>query len=188
MVFSNVKPYAPSSTLVLAILVLVAVLSQGPAHATDRNREVLSDPVYHEATGSYFQLVHLPENASNMGFAHAREMASRKVYKGRRGRLAKVDRPSIHSFLAREFDFKEPVFIGLRFVCASRRLMWLDGSEHNNGFEPWSRPWYLGVDNCARDRIPFMAVTYMPNMRWRAQTHIKFSNYYIVEYPSKDAD
>ena len=188
MVLSNVKPYATLSRLVLAVLVLVAVLSQGSAQARESNREVLSDAVYHEASGSYFQLVHLPETTSTMGFAHAREMASRKVYKGRRGRLAKVDRPSIHSFLAREFKFREPVFIGLRFVCATRRLIWLDGSEHRNGFEPWNQQWYRALDHCAYRDIPFMAVTYLPNMRWRAQGHVKFGNYYIVEYPPENAE
>ena len=188
MVLNDVMPYATSSRLVLAVLVLVAVLSQGPAHARDSNREVLSDPVYHEASGSYFQVVHLPETTSTMGFAHARAMAARKEYKGRRGRLAKVDNPSIHSFIARELEFKERAFIGLRFVCSTRRLIWLDGSEHQNGFEPWSRSWYRAVDNCARSRIPFMAVTYLPTMRWQAQGHVKFGNYYIVEYPSENAE
>ena len=188
MVLNHVKPYTTSSRLILAVLVLVAVLSHGPAHAVDNNREVLSDPVYHEASGSYFQVVHLPDSTSTMGFAHAREMASRKVYKGRRGRLAKVDRPSIHSFIAQEFKFREPVFIGLRFVCATRRLLWLDGSEHLNGFEPWNKPWYRALDHCAHRNIPFMAVTYLPNMRWRAQGHVKFGNFYIVEYPSSNAE
>ena len=188
MVLSNVKPYAISSGLVLAVFVLFAVLLQGPAQAKDNNREVSSDPVYHEGTGSYFQAVRLPDVNSAMNWARARAAAGRKTYKGRRGRLARIDNPSVHQFVAQELPLSGNAFIGLRFLCSTRQLIWLDGSTHQNGFAPWSRVWYRTVDNCATSRVPFMPVMYTPQKRWKAQGPAKYLNYYIVEYPAANAE
>ena len=188
MVLNDVKLYATSSGLVLAVLVLVAVVLQGPAQAKDNNREVASDPVYHEATGSYFQLVRLPEVNSGMNWARARAAAGRKTYKGRRGRLARIDSPSVHEFIGQELPLRGRAFIGLRFVCSTRKLIWLDGSRHQNGFAPWGRVWYRTLDNCANSNVPYMAVMYTPQKRWQAQGPAKFLNYYIVEFPVADAD
>lgn len=184
MVLNDAKLYATSSGLALAILVLVAVLLQGPAQATSLNGEVASDVLYHDATGSYFQVVRVP----NMGWYDARVAAGRKTYEGRRGRLAKIDSPAVHSFIARELKFNGRAHIGLRYVCSTRELMWLDGSGQQNGFAPWSRVWYRTVDSCIRSGHPFMAVSLTSGMRWQAQTPIKHLNYYIVEYPSENAE
>lgn len=184
MVLNDVKLCASSSGLALAILVLVAVLLQGPAQAKDNNREVASDPVYHEATGSYFQVVRFAEAGAPPNWANARAAAGRKSYKGRRGRLAKIDNPAVHQFIGQELPRRGNAFIGLRFVCSTRQLVWLDGSTHQNGFAPWSRVWYRAVDNCATSRVPFMPVMYTPQNRWTAQGPAKFLDYYIVEYPA----
>ena len=147
-----------------------------------------SQAILHEESGRYFQVIRVtPGQLLNFNWGQANALASRQKYKGRRGRLAIIDDPSVHEFLTSTFRVRRNTWIGLRYMCSNRALVWVNG-EKQHGFAPWGRPWSLSEavgntgDPC-RGSSHYLGVAYTPSMRWLASGHAKGWKSMLVEYP-----
>ena len=125
------------------------------------------------------------------GWLKAQKKASSLKYKGVRGRLAIVRDLETHSFLRANFQFDSTTWIGLRFFCSVRKLVWVDGSEHKrSSFKAWHRKWYRNAEvRCStQNKLGYMPVYYLPNdkgFKWQAAGPVKGGfNSYVVEYPT----
>jgi hypothetical protein len=114
------------------------------------------------------------------------------TYKGRRGRLAIVDNGALYGWILEKFELvsrsTEKTWIGLRYMCGSRALMWANGKEHpHSAFSFWDYPWYR-VDGirCGKSKVPWMGVYISgETSRWRAAGDKKIYSRYLVEYPAE---
>jgi len=165
---------------------------EGPHPENLRDREVIQT-AYHAESDTYFRLVSDVVNQTGTGkWAYAVEKARRASFKGREGRLAKVDTADKHQFIVEQFDFDDlmgapGIWIGLRYWCGVRMLTWVDGEEHKAGaFGAWDTPWYAGEIRCEQNDIPYMGVFYdRRSSRWRAMGYKKRFRYYLIEFPSE---
>lgn len=141
----------------------------------------------HEPSGSYFELLDFAWTRKNeISWDKAAEKAGRENYRGRRGQLAIVDTVDKHQFIRRHFDFRRPAWIGLRYWCSFRKMMWVDGSVHTHqAYQPWTTPWHRTGIRCGRNKIPWMPVYYTKDERWQAAGYRKAFRSMIVEYPAK---
>lgn len=143
-------------------------------------------PIYNPHTKSYFELrTDLPQPPT---WSTAEITARTKVYNGVRGHLAIVKDADTHSFLEANFPLNEEAWIGLRFFCNVRKLLWVDGEEWPlNAFKMWAKPWHRTNIKCGTSKIPYMPVMYLPNskgFRWQASGPAKYFISYFVEYPT----
>ena len=188
----------PHKALLMVVLPLL-LMASGASHSVAENSLEASStqtttkdayetgPVFDPASGSYFEVVRL----GGQKWIWAAAAAARRTYKGRRGRLAKADTAETHKFLIDHFEFKEPTWIGLRYVCPGRVLVWSDGERHDNSFGVWDRNWTRdGRDFCALGAAGtqrfYMPIIYSPRNTWQAIGPNKFYNYYMVEYPASE--
>ena len=105
-----------------------------PSGAQDGVAPKPGKPVYNPETKSYFELrVDLPKPPDwNTAVRYART----RRYKGVRGRLAIIKDVQTHSFLQANFDTVGETWIGLRYFCSFRKLVWVDGTEQpRRGFK-----------------------------------------------------
>lgn len=148
-------------------------------------------PIYNPATKSYFQRrTDMPDLAGG-GWLKAERKAKSLVFHGTRGRLAMVRDVETHSFLRANFKFDSTTWIGLRFFCSVRKLVWVDGSEHKRSeFKAWGRQWFRNNNVRCRNqtKLGFMPVYYLPDeqgFKWQAAGPAKGGfNAYLVEYPT----
>lgn len=144
-------------------------------------------PVYHPETKSYYELrTDLPK-PPNWGTAH--KFAATKRFKGVRGQLAIVKDLETHSFLKANFTVYEEAWIGLRFYCGFRKLVWVNGDEHaRSDFKVWARRWNRSNITCRTERsLIYMPVYYTPSengFRWQASGQEKYFVSYFVQYPT----
>jgi hypothetical protein len=82
-------------------------------------------------------------------------------------------------------------WIGLRFLCSVRKLVWIDGSEHKRSeFKAWARQWFRNAKVRCRtqNNLGFMPVYYLPDtegFKWQASSPVKGGfNAYVVEFPT----
>lgn len=159
-------------------------LIQDPRNFQEKN---IIKTAYHAPSDTYFQLVGDVVNRTGTGkWAYAVAKAERMEHKGRQGRLAVVDNADLHRWIVNTFDFEDQVWIGLRYWCAARMLVWANGREHpSSGFGAWRAIWYRDSwSQCQKNQIPYMGVYYDGNTyRWRATGPKKRFHYYLVEYP-----
>ena len=142
--------------------------------------EYATEPLLHEPSGRYFQFVSCKEvHCGNWATVSA--AATRRYHKGRRGRLAKPDSWEVHSFLVSNFDIGKLTLTGLRYICPSRSLVWIDGEVLDSGFGIWDRTWSRTGDRCSH--TSYMPVYYTANRRWQATDAGKGFRGYLVEYP-----
>ena len=144
------------------------------------------DPIYNPKTKSYFELrTDLPKPPQ---WRTAEPYARTKFFKGVRGRLAVVADLDTHSFLQANFPLSEEAWIGLRFFCGFRKLVWPDGTEQpRNAFSMWHKPWHRSNITCRTDNIQYMPIHYLPQsrgFRWQASGPEKYFVSYFVEYPT----
>lgn len=143
-------------------------------------------PIYNPHTKSYFELrVDLPEPPN---WHTAARYARTKKFKGVRGRLAQVRDLKTHSFLQANFEIREESWIGLRYYCSFRKLVWADGDvQPRKGFKMWAKRWHRTRIRCGAANIPYMPVYYLPfdkGFRWQASGPAKSFVSYFVEYPT----
>ena len=163
-------------------LAVLALLVQAAAAAQ-------TQVAYHAATDTYYELVQQPPpvRKNDLAWKDAAAQAARKSHKGRPGRLAIVDGPEVHQFLTETFSFERPTWIGLRYWCRYRRMMWVDGTTHPHGdFQVWTSPWHRTQIRCGRNDIPYMPVYYTSQGRWQASGVAKRFMAYLVAYPPKE--
>ena len=178
------------------ILFAAMVFLAGPvekSHGQERrsgSSGVSIKPIYNPGTKSYFELrVDLP-NPPQWGTAV--RYARTKIFKGVRGRLAVVKDLQTHSFLKANFELREEAWIGLRYFCSFRKLVWADGTEQpRTAFRMWAKKWYRTDVRCGKQRIQFMPIYYMPTnkgFKWQASGPAKYFVSYFVEYPTGAKD
>ena len=142
---------ARSRMLVLAAALLIG--STGIAAAQGTGKEpVPIGPIYNPHTKSYFELrTDLPYPSR---WPDAVKHARAKTYKGVRGRLAIVRDVETHSFMKANFNLNRQAWIGMRFFCGVRKLVWVDGQEHaRSSFKVWARSWHRTKITCRTTRI-----------------------------------
>lgn len=180
-------------TRIIGALVTAAVLSAAPAYAADKETGLTPKPVkpiYNPETKSWFELrVDLPTPSN---WRSAVKYSRRHTFKGVRGRLAIVKDLQTHSFLRANFDALGATWIGLRYFCSFRKLVWADGTEHpRKSFKMWAKKWYRTDVRCGKQRIQYMPVYYLPSrygFKWQASGPEKYFVSYFVEYPTGAED
>ena len=174
-------------TLLMIAALLVAPLSADAA--------TYGKIVYHPASKRSFELVKVSRAESKsyipeFNWQEADAAARVRVHKGAKGRLAVVDSPEIHSFLLENFQPDNYTFIGLRYFCKLRKLMWSSGKSLDRGqFQAWHANWDQSDGaGCVKGggEADWMPVAYTPvgeGFRWIAKGARKKYYAYIVEYP-----
>lgn len=178
------------AALFFALFLCAAAAVQASAQSTETSlsQPAATGPVLYEPTGSYFEIVSFPGALAGGRWIAAAAAATHRTYKGRRGRLAKADSAEIHKFLIRNFDLTGYTWLGLRYICPGRVLVWSDGRRHDNGFGVWDRHWTRdGRDFCVIGTVGergYMPIAYSPKNTWQALGPNKFAKYYLVEFPA----
>jgi len=194
------------AALIAVMLAGASFATAGPARAQDwlesLTQSFATGKKYWESkvkkfpgNGSYFQLVRDQRSIkghSVMFWRFAEERARERRHDGRQGRLAIIDSPELYSWLIEQWDFSripywgEGTWIGLRYWCDYRKLMWADGSILEfDDFAAWDTPWYRddGI-RCGVQDLDYMGVyIYKDSNRWRATGEQKGWSFYLVEYP-----
>ncbi len=194
------------ATLVAVIFSGLSLAAAAPAQAQDwlepltqslraGEKQWESEPRLFPGNGSYFQLVRDNRRLgghSVMFWDVAAQRAREKRFQERQGRLAKITSPDLYDWIRMEFDLRQmpgegATWIGLRYWCKYRKLMWADGSVvETDGYGAWDTPWFRedGI-RCSTTDIDFMGVYIKPDTnRWRATGEKKGYSYYLVEYPA----
>lgn len=146
---------------------------------------------------SYYQLVD-DRSIHDQGveWREARARAATFSYKGRKGRLAIVDTGELYAWLLETFNLrarsqKGYTWIGLRYLCPTRDLLWVTGQEHPpSGFAAWDTPWHRedGIRCSTVPRLPYMGVFIAgERSRWQATGYRKRYRNYFIEYPAPKA-
>lgn len=158
-------------------------------------KSLLSTPVYNPDTKSYFELVPAPRGYSGrdrsfneIPWQSAANVAAGRMHKGVRGRLAIVKSQATNDFLINTFKPESAAWIGLRFFCQVRRLMWVNGDVHpTNAYANWGRSWQAAGDTpCAPDH-QFAPIALSPaqgGWRWEGRGQAKEFYAFFVEYPT----
>lgn len=177
------RAFAP---LCLLALLAAALLAQ-PAQAA---KEIFG-PVYNPKTRSYFALIDLGYHGGG-NWEKVSRIAAGYQHKGVKGRLAVVPDRETHRFLTEHFapHIREPSWIGLRYFCAFRKLMWVDGTVvEQSPAGVWHPRWHRTGITCQNNPgLRFMPVYMMrtgaTNVRWQASGENKFFDMMVVEYPT----
>lgn len=189
------KLFSAALGLTFIAAVLAPIMPTAAVAADQRSmlakRGVQPEPIYNPTTKSYFQRRTDMPDLGGHGWLKAQKKSSSLKYKGVRGRLAIVKDLETHSFLRANFQFDSTTWIGLRFYCSVRKLVWVDGSEHKrSSFKAWHRQWYRNAEvRCSNQNgLGFMPVYYLSNekgFKWQAAGPVKGGfNSYLVEYPT----
>ncbi|GER06484.1 hypothetical protein GCM10007972_01870 [Iodidimonas muriae] len=156
-----------------------------------------SEPIFNEATGSYYQLARDVGLKNGINWETANAKAQRLSFKGRKGRLAVIDTPELSAWLNENFPlngvgYGGNTWIGLRYWCRFRQLSWSNSEVHPfNAFSIWDNPWYYRDEvRCGHPAdLPWMGVYIVGDtMRWRAVGFRKVMMHYLVEYPAPQSE
>lgn len=178
-----------STALIIAICVVLSL----PVKAEDKG-PLYDTPVYFPHTKSYFVMKET-YNSHHVGqyWLANEKFAQSLTYKGARGRLAIVRDKETHEFIAKTFRPRYSTWIGLRFFCRYRKLMWVDGTIHPLGaFKIWHKQWYRNkVTSCSNAgqlvEGAFMPVYYTwteSGPVWQAAGTNKGFEFALIEYPT----
>jgi len=179
------KRFLTAISLLIAIPTVSWAQDERSAHSRTGSSAVAVKPIYNPHTKSYFELrVDLPWPPR---WSTARKFARTRIFKGVRGRLAVIKDVETHSFLKANFEPKEEVWIGLRFFCGVRKLVWVTGEEHpRTAFKVWARRWWRSNYKCSTG-FQFMPIYYQKaskGFKWQASGPAKYFVSYLVEYPT----
>ncbi len=150
-----------------------------------------SEVVYDENTGSYFQYVLYPIQAERT-WETARREAERLTHKGITGRLAVISNQKTGDLLRRTFKPKEKTWIGLRYFCKYRKLLWVNSHliDPTTDYQIWDSRWFNNPRvTCETVNIEYMPVYYtsvQTGFRWQASGNAKGFYGYFVEYPKPE--
>ena len=150
------------------------------------NGAASAGPFYNPHSKSYFELFELPRSTYTE-WKNAKEAAEGKFYKSTQGRLAVIKDLQTHHFIMQKFHFLN-FWIGLRYFCNERSLVWIDGSvSKKSEFSAWDYQWSNTNIRC--EGVGYMPVHYttdnnLKTPRWRASGPHKGYRWYLVEYPT----
>jgi hypothetical protein len=158
---------------------------------------VFGKPVYDPASKSYFELVKVSHAMApgmaipSLPFDKAVQAASGRAFQGTPGRLAIVRSQDTHMFLMQNLRPNEETWIGLRYLCKSRELRWVNGESLQRGqFQAWHAQWdQSGIAGCVKgggetDWMPVAYTAAGQGFRWVAKGGKKIYVSFIVEYPT----
>jgi hypothetical protein len=176
------------------MLLLVAALLVAPAAAQADG--AYGKILYHAPSQRYFELVKVSRAESKsyipeFNWEEADRAARSRVYKGGNGRLASIDNPDLHTFIFENLRPDNWTFIGLRYLCKQRRLVWSSGKSLERGqFQVWHSQWDQSQGaGCVNGggEADWMPIVYSPaheGFRWVAKGAKKKYYAYLVEYPA----
>lgn len=184
-----------SPVLVLAAGLLTAT---GPASAQAYNemaneKNVIQGPIFNPATNSYFE-VRLEWDAGEVSrWVDMNRRAVAKSYKGVRGRLGVVRDRDTLEFIQKNFKITHETWIGLRYFCKHRKMLWTTGEIEPIENRALSAPQWLRATegSCQTTGVQFMPVylkMFGGNLRWQATGDSKHFHSYLVEYPMPARD
>lgn len=171
-----------------AILFGAAAASSAPG-PSGRDKS-LAGPIYNPATNSYFQLFEHPgaQTSHFYTWASANGRAATKVYKGKRGRLAVIRDPKDLEFVRANFSLPGATWIGLRFYCKYRKLLWSDGKMQGPKAQGMWHPksWHRTAVRCAsRGYMPiYLSGNDSAGIYWQASGPAKGFQTFLVEFPA----
>jgi hypothetical protein len=153
--------------------------------AEAKDKQLVGKPVYNEETKSYFVLKGF-RPGQHAVWEKADELARSRLFRGVPGRLAVVKSRSVEDFLINTFHPRNFAFIGLRYFCRYKKLLWVTGEVHpRTAYKNWHAKWYRTGIFC--ENAGYMPVYLTPNLkgpRWQAAGPAKYADYYFVEYPT----
>lgn len=177
------KPLLKGARNVLAAFAVITLTGMPPAFAGKSDPKPIA-PIYNPESKSYFELrTDLPNPPV---WETAERYARTKIYKGVRGRLAVVSNVQVHSFLRANFTTYQEAWIGLRFICSVRKLVWADGDiQKRSSFRAWARRWHRSQVVCGVNGTRYMPIYYtstQEGFHWQASGPQKHFVSYFVEY------
>jgi hypothetical protein len=119
--------YATASLSAISALILLTIAFSGP---TARAEEWPGQgPILDPRTGSYFEIVDRRDvHYQGANWREANKLAAQKKYQDRIGRLAVVADPETLNFVKSKFNLQFETWIGLRYFCRFRKLLWTTGN------------------------------------------------------------
>lgn len=176
------------ATAALAAALCAATLGAGPVAASGKERVV--GPYWNPHTKSYFALIDTTE--TGLRWSQAAKLATTRHYKGAQGRLAVIPDRKTHDFIMEKFGraFNDDAWIGLRYFCAFRKLMWVNGEElSHNPVGVWHVQWFRDHSTTCSTTggMQYMPVYYRHmgvGATWQASGEIKRFYDYLIEYPT----
>ena len=171
-----------------ALVALAAGAVQAAGKPPASSAPVAQGPILDPRTGSYFEL--RIDNAGQRYWEDARRIAVTRRYKGRPGRLAVVADLDTLNFIRDRFRINEEVWIGLRFFCRFRKLLWVTGEIHPiSENRLWAPQWFRNQSVRCMNQSNMM---YMPvyltaegaGVTWQAAGQSKQFVSYLIEYPA----
>ncbi|MCB2100918.1 MAG: C-type lectin domain-containing protein [Rhodobacterales bacterium] len=173
-----------------------------PAAQAKEGDELLNTKVFFPHTNSYFELADgVPAGTPkgdlwrvSFNWGDAKKEATHRFHKGIQGRLAIVRDRETHEFLRKTFNTTGATWIGLRYMCSVKRLLWVDGEFYKRrDFSAWSRVWNVAgtdrLNNPHRSTCKGGVGDYLPihywaaTFRWNANGYKKRYHRFFVEYP-----
>jgi hypothetical protein len=174
---------AVTACLLLSLARVAAAASATP---------VLEQPVYYAPAKKYFLLI--DNTASGVKwqsqYPNTMKAVSSRIFHGVHGRLAIIDSPDVYEFLKRSFHPDGYTWIGLRYMCAKKQLVWSDGSVFKPGsFQAWDKRWNQDVNFCKSASMgsqeQYGPIAYDPHAgTWIAKGWGKGYVYSFVEFPT----
>ena len=172
-------------------LAVVVFFTAVPALAAQPS--VYGKPIYDPASQSYIELVKLTkadeskQYVPSMNWQSAQEYASRRNFKGVKGRLAIIKDGETHSLIMRNLRPTEYTWIGLRYFCSQKKLQWTDGSVHlKTDFSSWHSNWDQSA-GVGCNELGYMPVAYngmADGFRWVAKGGLKLYTDLLIQYPT----
>jgi hypothetical protein len=152
-------------------------------------------PLYDPASKSYIELHKFTkadegkQYIPSMIWRDAQEYASRRAYKGVRGRLVVITQAETHSLIRDKLRPSTYTWIGLRYFCDPGKLQWTDGTIHlKEHFSIWRPDWdSSGGERCSLKQFGYMPVFYTPptdGLRWMATGPQKLYTDILIQYPT----
>lgn len=159
--------------------------------------KAVAEVVFESSSGSYFELFHDQQVFGRGGdfgstWERARKFARTRFHKGRRGQLATIRTQEVHKFITENFNIRINTWIGLRYFCANRSLMWVNGERINRAtdFVAWHRQWRRGGAaglSCSGGGNAYLPVYYtaLGTPLWQASGPGKGFSALLIEYPEQ---
>lgn len=150
---------------------------------------------YHAPSDTYFKLIQDWKTTQGVTWAEARRRAEQLTHRGRPGRLAVIRDPELYGWILSALPLPSvqwgggATWIGLRYWCGARQLLWVDMKPHRRRqLAPWAVPWNRnGDDICNNAGVSYMGVYHLGQIgRWQAVGPAKRFPHYIVEYAPVD--
>jgi hypothetical protein len=170
-----------------AIALALFLVFGGLAKAQDTSDQKIGIPIYDPGSKRYFAF--MASDPQNTTWDRVYQQARGLYYKGVQGRLAIVDSFEVHDFLLTHWPLKyfEDAWIGLRYLCRARKLVWSDGKPFNpTEFAAWDKVWKQDIYFCGdvNDPKDWAPIAYSPQFTWIAKGRHKGYRWYFMEYPT----